>query len=92
MLVTINVPDSLPQEILRQRIRDIEEYLREEAESGMTESESSMSDDGDQEEDMRLFRESFGSWKDSRTAEEIIRDIRGSRKSAERNIRLCAGY
>ena len=40
------------------------------------------------DEDLRLFWESFGSWQDSRTAEEIIRDIYGSRTTTERTGQL----
>ena len=36
------------------------------------------------DEDLQLFWESFGSWQDTRTAEEIIRDIYASRTSTER--------
>lgn len=89
MLITINVPDSLPQESLWERIRELEESLKEEAtfvgKTGIREAKG-IADDGDP--DMRLFRESFGSWKDDRTVEEIIKDILGSRKSVERDIRL----
>ena len=41
-----------------------------------------------QEEDLRLFRESFGSWKDERPPEEIIQEIYESRKSTSRDIQL----
>ena len=39
-------------------------------------------------EDSEIFWESFGSWKDERQAEEIIRDLYKSRKSANRDIQL----
>ncbi len=86
MLVTINVPDSLPQERLWQQIREIEENFRQEAE--FIKRTGKMSDDGECEEDMRLFWESFGSWEDDRTTEEIIKDIYGARKTVERSIQL----
>ena len=35
------------------------------------------------EEDFRLFWESFGSWKDERSPEEIIKEIYASRKSTD---------
>lgn len=40
------------------------------------------------EEDLRLFWESFGSWKDERPPEEIINEIYASRKSTERDTQL----
>ena len=40
------------------------------------------------EEDLRLFWESFGSWKDERRPEEIIKEIYASRKSTDRDIQL----
>ncbi|MDM8525324.1 hypothetical protein QUF80_18290 [Desulfococcaceae bacterium HSG8] len=55
---------------------------------GMKETESNMPDHEESEEDMQLFWESFGSWKDKRTTEEIIKDIYGSRRSVERRIQL----
>ncbi|MCP4125422.1 MAG: hypothetical protein GY751_27115 [Bacteroidetes bacterium] len=117
MHITINVPDSLPQERLWQRIREIEESLRQEAKfiekMGIKEADHNMpvddplaspdsnllsdnqifdfgrnTDTEDQEEDQRLFLESFGSWEDSRTAEEIVKDIYNARKSVERDIKL----
>lgn len=39
-------------------------------------------------EDLAIFLESFGSWQDERPSEEIIRDIRVSRKSTNRGIQL----
>jgi hypothetical protein len=39
-------------------------------------------------EDFEMFLDSFGSWQDERSSEEIIRDIRESRKSTSRNIQL----
>lgn len=45
-------------------------------------------DEGQIDEDLRLFWESFGSWQDTRTAEEIIDDIYSSRTSTEREIDL----
>jgi len=38
--------------------------------------------------DLRLFWESFGSWADERSAEEIIHEIYESRKSSSRDIQL----
>lgn len=40
------------------------------------------------EEDLQLFWESFGSWKDERPPEEIINEILASRKSIVRDIQL----
>ena len=40
------------------------------------------------EEDLQLFWESFGSWKDERPPEEIINEILASRKSTVRDIQL----
>jgi len=40
------------------------------------------------EEDLQLFWESFGSWKDERPPEEIIKEIYASRKSTDRDIQL----
>jgi hypothetical protein len=40
------------------------------------------------EEDLRLFWETFGSWKDDRRPEEIIKEIYASRKSTDRDIQL----
>lgn len=39
-------------------------------------------------EDLRLFWDSFGSWQDEHSAEEIIGGIRASRKSRSRHIQL----
>jgi len=55
------------------------EQLRKEVEAGK------IVDDG---KESRLFQESYGSWKDDRTADEIIKDIYDSRKSTLRNIKL----
>ncbi len=40
------------------------------------------------EEDIEVFWESFGSWQDERSTEEIIREVYESRKSAVRDIQL----
>jgi len=40
------------------------------------------------EEDLRLFWQSFGSWKDERSPEQIIQEIYESRKSTSRDIQL----
>lgn len=40
------------------------------------------------EEDLKLFWESFGSWKDDRTPDEIIQELYKSRKSSVREIQL----
>jgi hypothetical protein len=42
----------------------------------------------EREEDLKLFWDSFGSWKDDRTPEEIIQEIYKSRKSSIREIQL----
>lgn len=39
-------------------------------------------------DDLELFWASFGSWQDERSAEEIIQDVRESRKSTMRTIEL----
>jgi hypothetical protein len=39
-------------------------------------------------EDLELFWESFGSWQDERSAEEIIQDVHESRKSTMRTLEL----
>lgn len=41
-----------------------------------------------QGEDLEMFWESFGSWQDQRSTEELIRDIYESRKSTVRDIQL----
>ena len=40
------------------------------------------------EEDLEMFLESFGSWQDQRSTEELIRDINESGKSTVRDIQL----
>ena len=40
------------------------------------------------EEDLQLFWASFGSWKDERAPEAIIKEIYASRKSTDRDIQL----
>jgi hypothetical protein len=40
------------------------------------------------EEHLQLFWDSFGSWKDERPPEEIIREIYKSRQSSSRDIQL----
>ena len=40
------------------------------------------------DEDLRLFWDSFGSWEDEHSAEEIIGEIRASRKSRTRHVQL----
>ena len=44
--------------------------------------------EGAKSEDLEMFWESFGSWHDERTSEEIIREIYESRKAASRDIKL----
>ena len=41
-----------------------------------------------EEGDLQLFWESFGSWEDERPTEEIIKEIYASRKSTDRGIQL----
>ena len=41
-----------------------------------------------EDNDLRLFWESFGSWEDERSPEEIINEIYASRKSTERDMQL----
>ena len=55
------------------------ERLREEVETGKIIEDS---------EEIKLFWESFGSWEDGRTAEEIIKDIYESRRSTSRDVKL----
>lgn len=40
------------------------------------------------DEEIQLFWQSFGSWKDERSSEEIIREIYESRKSTSREMNL----
>lgn len=40
------------------------------------------------DEEIQLFWQSFGSWKDERSPEEIIREIYESRKSTSREMNL----
>jgi hypothetical protein len=40
------------------------------------------------EADLLIFWESFGSWKDERSSDEIIKEIYESRKSTTRDIQL----
>ena len=40
------------------------------------------------EEDLQLFWQSFGSWKDERPTEEIIREIYEGRRSTTREVKL----
>ena len=42
----------------------------------------------EKEKDLQMFWESFGSWQDERSAEEIIHEIYESRKSSGRDIQL----
>jgi hypothetical protein len=44
--------------------------------------------DKQKDEEIQLFWQSFGSWKDERSPEEIIREIYESRKSTSREINL----
>ncbi len=94
MLATINVPDTLPQERIQQRIREIEENLRQEAiffESIIKKTKAepdSFKPVSDSEDDLRLFWESFGSWQDDRTPEDIISEIYATRTTTERKIML----
>ena len=81
MIVTISIPDALPDERVQQRIRELEESLREEAKF-LKRMKSSENDDKE------LFWKSFGSWKDDRSAEEIIKEIYNARNSSERGIML----
>ena len=39
-------------------------------------------------EDLEIFWESFGSWQDERSTEEIIREVYEGRKSTSRDIQL----
>ena len=67
----------LPESELRKVLKIIhffkEEILQTEREKG---------------KDLQMFWESFGSWQDERSAEEIIHEIYESRKSSGRNIQL----
>ncbi len=86
MLITINIPDTLPDERFRQRIREIEKSLREEAE--FLDRMKDMRQLSSENDDKELFWKSFGSWKDDRIAEEIIMEIHAARNSPEREITL----
>jgi hypothetical protein len=44
--------------------------------------------DKQKDEEIQLFWQSFGSWKDERSPEEIIREIYESRKSTSHEINL----
>ena len=44
--------------------------------------------DKPKDEDYQEFWDSFGSWQDERTAEEIIKDIYETRRSSSRDISL----
>ncbi len=94
MFITINVPDNLPQERVQQKIREIEESLRQESEffesvmKANTVEPDGFNPLSDSEEDLLLFWESFGSWQDDRTPEEIIREIYMTRTPTERDISL----
>jgi hypothetical protein len=44
--------------------------------------------DKQKDEEIQLFWQSFGSWEDERSPEEIIREIYESRKSTSREINL----
>ncbi len=84
MIVTINVPDNLPKRKLKRRIRELEESLKNEAkkynaEKGKTDKANN---------DLKLFLESFGSWQDNRSAEEIIEEIYMTRISDKQDIQL----
>ena len=67
----------LPESELRKVLKIIhffkEEILQTEREKG---------------KDLQMFWESFGSWQDERSAEEIIHEIYESRKSSGRDIQL----
>jgi hypothetical protein len=67
----------LPESELRKVLKMIhffkEEILQTESEEG---------------KDLRMFWESFGSWQDERSAEEIIHEIYESRKSSGRDTQL----
>ena len=67
------LPESEIQKVLKMIHFLKEEILHSESEEGG---------------DLRLFRESFGSWADERPAEEIIHEIYESRKSSSRDIQL----
>jgi len=62
------------------------DYLQEEIERLRREVENSKIIEDT--EDVKLFWQSFGSWEDDRTAEEIIEDIYKSRRSTSREIKL----
>ena len=62
------------------------DYLQEEIERLRREVENSKIIEDT--EDVKLFWQSFGSWEDDKTAEEIIEDIYKSRRSTSREIKL----
>ena len=86
MMITIHVPDSLPPERVRQRIREIESSLLEEAqfwETTNAENQSLPVPEMDTD-----FFQTFGSWRDDRDAETIVREIMESRRASKRTASL----
>jgi hypothetical protein len=51
-------------------------------------NEEILEKDKPKDEEIQLFWQSFGSWEDERSPEEIIREIYESRKSTSREINL----
>ena len=51
-------------------------------------NEEILEKDKPKDEEIQLFWQSFGSWKDERSPEEIIREIYESRKSTSREMNL----
>ena len=86
MMITIHVPDSLPPERVRQRIREIESSLLEEAqfwETTNAENQSLPVPDMD-----TAFFQTFDSWRDDRDTETIVREIMESRRTSKRTASL----
>jgi hypothetical protein len=86
MMITINVPDSLPPERVRQRIREIESSLLEEAQFWETTTAENPSLPVPEKD--AAFFQTFGSWQDDRDAEALVREILESRRPSKRTASL----
>lgn len=67
----------LPESEIKKNIKMIQ-FLKKEV----------LQHDMPEDEDYQEFWDSFGSWQDERTAEEIIKDIYETRRSSSRDISL----
>ena len=86
MMIAIHVPDSLPPERVRQRIREIESSLLEEARFWETTNAENQSLPVPEKD--AAFFQTFGSWRDDRDAETIAREIMESRRASKRTASL----